>query len=284
MAITSTAAEPDAASGASPDAPSSVSSDTPVLTERQHASAALLLLCEHASNHVPARYANLGLSDEALQAHIAWDPGALPLAQRLSAALDAMLVHSTVSRLVYDCNRPPEAPSAMPEVSESTPVPGNRSLGEAQRAERIHSIYEPFHDAVDFACEQLARRSEHPAIVTVHSFTPRYRGQSRDVQIGILHDSDSRLADAMLRLAPRYTSLDTRRNEPYGPDDGVTHTLLRHALPRRWSNVMLEVRNDLLRTATDIDAMAATLSDWLVAALAEAQAGDEGARPPLEHS
>ena len=76
--------------------------------------APVLILCEHASNAFPAEFGTLGLDDDARRSHAAWDPGALDIARRLSDAWAAPLVHSNVSRLIYDCNRPPEAPDAMP--------------------------------------------------------------------------------------------------------------------------------------------------------------------------
>ena len=69
--------------------------------------------------------------------HIAWDPGALPVAERMAAALDAVLVQSCISRLVIDCNRPLDAPDLIPAVSETTEIPGNRDLTGDERARRI---------------------------------------------------------------------------------------------------------------------------------------------------
>ena len=40
----------------------------------------VVLVCEHASRILPASLGTLGLSDDALRAHIAWDPGALAVA------------------------------------------------------------------------------------------------------------------------------------------------------------------------------------------------------------
>ncbi len=87
-----------------------------------------LLVCEHASNRFPKEYGSLGLNAGARIAHIAWDPGALGLARGLSRLLDACLVRATVSRLIYDLNRPPHAPGAMPAKSEVYDVPGNADL------------------------------------------------------------------------------------------------------------------------------------------------------------
>ena len=70
----------------------------------------VVLVCDHASNHIPAGYNGLGLVPSEMTRHIAWDPGAMPVATAMSAALDAPLVASAVSRLVIDCNRPLDAP------------------------------------------------------------------------------------------------------------------------------------------------------------------------------
>jgi predicted N-formylglutamate amidohydrolase len=101
-------------------------------------------------------------------------------------------------------------------------------------------------------------------LVTVHSFTPVYFGKTRDVEVGILHDRDSRLADAMIARADRMqTNYVVRRNEPYGPADGVTHTLVEHGLANGLPNVMIEVRNDLLGDEDGQTAMAAFLTNLI---------------------
>ena len=45
--------------------------------QNEAASSPLVLVCEHASNAIPARWGDLGLSMAERRAHIAWDPGAL---------------------------------------------------------------------------------------------------------------------------------------------------------------------------------------------------------------
>ena len=236
---------------------------SPVALVNAEGGAPLLLICEHASNRIPEEMGDLGLGPEARESHVAWDPGALGVARHLAHMLDAPLVHSTVSRLVYDCNRPPEAPDAMPAQSEIFAIPGNAGLDSAERARRTQAYYLPFRKAV---AERLDAFPSPPALVTVHSFTPVYHGRRRDVELGILHDEDSRLADALLQSAAAHTGLRTRRNEPYGPADGVTHTLREHALPRALANVMVEIRNDLI----DTPARQEKLAGQLAAALREA--------------
>ncbi len=232
-----------------------------------------LVLCEHASAAFPARFGTLGLSEEARLSHAAWDPGALELARSLARHLGAPLVAAGVSRLLYDCNRPPDSPGAIREQSEIYAVPGNRDLDARARQARIDQIYRPFVAEVG----RVLDRSRARALVTMHTFTPVYEGRRREVEIGVLHDSDSRLADAVLRRAGQGAPHDIRRNEPYGPADGVTHSLKVHGIARGIPNVMIEVRNDLVADAAGLARVSAWLDPLLAAALGDVLGEGAGA-------
>lgn len=242
-------------------------SDEAVEVLNPQGAGAAILLCEHASCRIPAQYHGLGLDAQAAQSHAAWDPGARDLTLRLSQALDAPVVAGRVSRLVYDCNRPPEAPSAMPETSEVIAVPGNRGLTAAQRAARTDAVYRPFCAAVAAVIADRKARGLPAALITLHSFTPVWFGQPRAVEIGILHDADARMADLMLRAAGHLSGRRVERNQPYGPDDGVTHSLQIHGLAHDLPNVMIEVRNDLLATPDGVAMIADELHSLLGPAL-----------------
>lgn len=238
-----------------------------VAVENETGKSPVLLVCEHASNTLPARYGDLGLTKEVLSSHIAWDPGALAVARLMSQKLDAPLVFQRFSRLIYDCNRPPESESAMPVTSEIYTVPGNADLDEAERFVRTAALYIPFHETISGLVEKRKILGIESVIVTIHSFTPVYHGRVREVEIGILHDRDSRLADAM--LADRDgASFKVERNQPYGPEDGVTHTLRLHALPEGLLNVMIELRNDLIVDEAGQRAAADYLGESLESAFA----------------
>ena len=236
--------------------------------EIMNASAAgpAVIVCEHASNHIPDKYDGLGLDRMARDSHVAWDPGAEGVAQRLADALDAPMIAGRISRLVYDCNRPPEAPSAIPARSAGIDVPGNAGLTAEARAARIGEVYAPFTRALDDLIEQRRRAGTPFALITLHSFTPVWQGVPRAVEIGILHDADHRLADAM--LAEPGPGRAVMRNAPYGPEDGVTHTLRRHGLDKALPNVMIEIRNDLIASAAEQAQVAAELLSMLRPALA----------------
>lgn len=228
----------------------------------------VVLVCEHASAFIPQSLAGLGLDPKAAASHAAWDPGALAVARRLSSDLDAPLLAARVSRLVYDCNRPPTSCEAMRDKSELVEIPGNRNLTQAARDLRVREIYDPFRARLANMLAERARTRPAPVLVTIHSFTPTYFGTARSVELGLLHDADDRLARQMLANAGDLTAMDARLNEPYGPKDGVTHTLVEHALPAGLLNVMIEVRNDLIASADRIEKISGELAAIIGAGLA----------------
>jgi predicted N-formylglutamate amidohydrolase len=242
----------------------------PVALENESARGRVILVCEHASRLLPKSLGTLGLSQEALASHIAWDPGALAVARRMAKSLDATLIFQRFSRLVYDCNRPPESPAAMPEKSEVFDVPGNAGLDQAARDARTEALYLPFRETLAGLVKSRIAAGRPPVIVTMHSFTPVYFGKPRDVEIGILHDADTRIADGMLAAAETAGLYNVRRNEPYGPEDGVTHTLRVHGLANGLPNVMIEVRNDLIRDEVGQGVVADYLAGLLTESLSAA--------------
>ncbi len=204
----------------------------------------ILLACDHASNFVPAEYGFLGLDAPQFQRHIAWDPGALPVAEYMAALLDAPLVASRISRLVIDCNRPLEAHDLIPETSETTVIPGNRGLDAVERRRRIALAHQPFHDALDNLIDQRGADGLESWLVTVHSFTPVYKGVARPWQIGIIHDDDQRIACPLIEGLRAVTGLNVGVNQPYSPADRVYYTVERHARARGIPCAMIEIRND----------------------------------------
>lgn len=220
--------------------------ESPVQLVRVDADGPFVFVCEHASNRIPTVYTGLGVSDSIRTSHSGWDIGALELSLELSQRFNSPLVASTVSRLVYDCNRSPDSTTAIVLRSENDDVPGNIGLSDESKNQRVNAVYQPFSNNLSALLDKRTTRNLGTYLVTIHSFTPVLRGQERKVQIGILHDSDKRLADDLLLASEQCSPYHIERNQPYGPDDDVTHTLKKHAIPRQLHNVMLEVRNDLL--------------------------------------
>ncbi len=241
----------------------------PAVIENREARGRVVLVCEHASNAFPAPWGDLGLSEEQRRAHIAWDPGALGLARGLSLLLDAPLVHAPVSRLIYDCNRAPDMAGAMPIRSEVHDIPGNAEISARERAARAAAIYLPFHADLHAVIAERIALGFDPVIITIHSFTPIYHGERRQVEFGVIHDADTQLAKAIVTEAKARSALKSELNAPYSAADDVTHTLRLQALPYALPNAMLEIRNDLIATPKDEAAMAVTLAPVIAAAVAD---------------
>jgi predicted N-formylglutamate amidohydrolase len=237
-----------------------------VVAENPDGAGPFVIVCDHASNRIPEEYRSLGYGGDVLETHIAWDPGALAVSRRLSAQLDAPLFWPDVSRLVIDCNRPPDSTSLIVVESEGRPVPANRSVGAAERRRRLDHIHAPYHDAID-AC--LARRlaaGRATALIAVHSFTPVFLGKARPWQVGIVFGDDARMADALIRGLADEPALTVGINEPYSPADQVYYTVSRHADPHGLLAAMIEVRNDEIGDEDGQRIWADRLANVLVAA------------------
>ena len=241
---------------------------SPVAVLNRQARGGAVLICEHASNFIPASHAGLGLSQADQNRHISWDIGALGLARKLAALLDAPLVHATYSRLMLDLNRPVDADDSIIVHSEDTRVPGNALLPVAERELRKQRIYDPFHAELDALIDWRLSAGLATAVVSVHSFTPRYHGVERPWHVGVISQNDRALADALLQSLAANPDLCVGDNLPYGPEDGVYHSLKRHGEARGLRGAMIEVRNDQLDEVGQ-ERWAHTLNAALCVALAQ---------------
>lgn len=227
----------------------------------------ILLVCEHASNLIPEDLDNLGIDQTVQQAHVAWDIGAYGVAKNLADFLDATLIHPNFSRLVYDCNRAPDSATAIPAKSEIYDIPGNQNLSDAQYQARVDRFYTPYWNCLSDLVTDRVQAGLSPVIVTIHSFTPIYHGQKRATEIGVIHDQDQRYVDRLLASTDQQTDFSFTRNQPYGPSDDVTHTLVHQAMAHNLENAMIEIRNDLIDTDLKQENMAKFLSPYFKKAL-----------------
>jgi predicted N-formylglutamate amidohydrolase len=222
-----------------------------------------ILTCEHASNHMPARYGRLGLSDEDMRSHIAWDIGAALLARRLSDLLDAPLFLSGYSRLLIDCNRPPGSRSSIPAQSESIEIPGNRGLTAADIEHREKTFFRPFQERIMRVLDDRQTANRASVILGIHSFTPTYLGIGRIWHVGILHGESAELASQLIEGFRRDSALVVGDNEPYRIDPKEDYTVPVHGDARGIPAVLIEVRNDLLASAGDIESWAGRIAGIL---------------------
>jgi predicted N-formylglutamate amidohydrolase len=226
-------------------------SDPPVFELcHPNGAAPVLLTCDHASRRVPAALGQLGLTEVALAQHIGWDIGAAAVTRCLAPQLDAPAVLAGYSRLVIDCNRPPDDPSSIPNESDGIAIPGNAVLDAAARRERRVRLFEPYHAAIDQQLAHIGIGGRAPAVISMHSFTPHMKGFARPWHIGVLWDGEGRIAKPL--LAALRAELDPAvvgDNLPYSAREPVGFTQRHHAFERGLPHVAIELRQDLIAEA-----------------------------------
>jgi len=206
----------------------------------------LVLACEHASKRVPLRYQKLFRGRAALlDSHRGWDPGALELARVLARRLDAPLFRGVVTRLLVDLNRSLQSPTLFSEYA--------LRLEEKERLALLARYWEPYRHAVRHCLEEQLSAKRSVLHFSVHSFTPKLRGEARRTDVGLLFDPGRPAEEHFCRalraeLRRELPDLRIDMNEPYsGVSDGLT-TTLRSECPRsRYLGVEFEVNQRFVR-------------------------------------
>jgi predicted N-formylglutamate amidohydrolase len=236
-----------------------------------------LIICDHASNAIPPELGTLGLERKELGRHIAYDIGAGETARALARLIAAPAVLSTYSRLVIDPNRGLDDPTLVMRYSDGAIVPGNATIDTVEIARRSARFWAPYRQEIAAAADAMIGTGEPPALISIHSFTPVWRGFRRPWKIGILWDRDGRLAKPLieaLRAEPDLRKDDVGDNEPYGgglPGDTIDAI----ATSRGLANALVEIRQDLIAESKDALRWAERIARLLGPILA-----DRGARAP----
>jgi predicted N-formylglutamate amidohydrolase len=210
--------------------------------------APILLICDHAGRRVPKALGDLGIEATAFERHIAWDIGAADAARHLARTFGAPLILGTYSRLVLDLNRAVDDPSSIPEVSDGTPVPGNAGLAAEDRAARIEALHTPYHATIEDAVRRLSQGGAVPAVISVHTCTPVFKGFARPWQIGVLWNRDPRIAAPLIAALSERGDIVVGDNQPYSGRDGQGYSVKQHAERHGFPAVALEIRQDLVDT------------------------------------
>ncbi len=220
-----------------------------------------LVTCDHASNAVPdfVNGGTLGLAAGDMARHIAYDVGAAGVARELARRLDAPYIGANFSRLVIDPNRGEDDPTLLMKLYDGTVIPGNRHAGPVELEQRLNRLYRPYHTAL----AQLAARRDDTVIIAVHSFTPQLQGRPpRPWHVGVLFAADERLSRPLIARLRQEPGLCVGENEPYGghlPGDSIA----RHAIAYQRPNVLIELRNDLIKTDKEQVAWARRLAPMI---------------------
>lgn len=223
-----------------PDEPPAVS------LSRPQGRSAFVLTVDHASAYIPQRLNKLGLAAEELQRHIAWDIGALAVAQAVSESLDAPLIAQNYSRLVIDCNRHLQDPESIVTSSECTVIAGNQNLPEEQIRARQRDIFVPYHTAVAAILDQRQRAGQRTLLIGQHSMTDVFKGVRRDMHAAVLHNRDRRLADCLLTALKAEEGLIVADNEPFVREEMAGYSMQLHGEGGSIPHLVVEIRQDLI--------------------------------------
>lgn len=231
------------------------------------AASGLLFLCDHASAALPPGYGSLGLPAELLATHIAYDIGAASVVRALAAHFGAAAVLARWSRLLIDLNRGEDDPTLVMKLSDGSIIPGNRDVGPEEVASRLALFHAPYHGAIAAEIERVGRGGQIPVLISIHSFTPVWKGYGRPWHIGILWDRDPRLAQPLMGHL-REAGFTVGDNEPYS---GALEndTLNKHGTRNGLPHVLIEVRQDLIGEERLAQEMADKLAPVLAAALSD---------------
>jgi len=221
--------------------------EPPAVTEtRRDGRSDFVILVDHASRLIPRSLGTLGLSESDLARHIAWDIGSLAVARLVSEALDATLIHQNYSRLVIDCNRDPMTATSIPEIGETTPIPGNLCLRQSERQPRIDAIFTPYHQRIAALLDERERQGRRTILIAQHTMTDLFKGERRAMQSAVMYNRDPRFARRLRQALADETGLTVADNQPYAMTDATDYTLPLHGEKRGLPHVGLEVRQDLV--------------------------------------
>jgi predicted N-formylglutamate amidohydrolase len=241
----------------------------------------LVIICDHARNTIPAEYGSLGLPPGEMERHIAYDIGVEGVTRGLARRIGAPAVLGRFSRLLIDPNRGLDDPTLIMRLSDGAVVPGNATIDEEERARRIARFYHPYDEAIAATIAAARKAGVEPAILSIHSFTPVWKGVPRPWHAGILWKEDGRFAAPLLAALASDPQLVVGDNEPYS--GGLTgDTMDRHATRNGLPDALVEIRQDLIAEEAGIaewvERLAGVLPGVLARMGASAATGGEGGR------
>jgi predicted N-formylglutamate amidohydrolase len=222
----------------------------------------LVIISDHARNSVPEEYHQLGLPAGEFERHIAYDIGAEDLTRQLAEKLQAPAVYSKFSRLLIDPNRGTDDPTLIMKISDGALVPGNVDVDGRERQKRIDTYYQPYHDAITAMIDAALASGKQPVILSIHSFTPSWKGVPRPWHAGVLWEYDNSFAGPLIAKLALDRSLVVGENEPYSggiPGDSVD----KHAYLRHIPAALIEIRQDLICDKSGVDEWAERLAQIL---------------------
>jgi len=183
---------------------------------------------------------------------------ARPGSRKLAALLEAPARLSTFSRLLIDPNRGADDPTLVMRFSDGAIVPGNGRIDAEEIERRRRFFWAPYRDSIEDEVEAMLASGVAPAVLSIHSFTPVWRGVPRSWKAAVLWDADPRLAEPLISALRAESDIEAHEvgdNEPYdGALAGDTINVV--ATSRGLTNALIEIRQDLIATQAQAEAWA----------------------------
>lgn len=224
----------------------------------------LVISCEHASNAVPQEYQHLFAEDlNVLNTHRAYDLGAEKIAIELSKEFDCDYSQATVTRLLIDCNRSLSNPSCFSSFT--------RSLPKIEKQKLATQFYLPYRNKTKRLIHDHIAKGEQVLHLSIHSFTPEFKGVTRNAAIGLLYDPHregekevARLIQELIKDQPD-PSYNCRKNYPYrGSTDGFTRELRQNYSETNYLGFEIELNQILTTDRKASSILIKTLSNSLL--------------------
>ncbi|MFT6867397.1 MAG: putative N-formylglutamate amidohydrolase [Cyclobacteriaceae bacterium] len=200
----------------------------------------VVVSCEHAGNKVPVTFSYLFRLERAvLVSHRGWDIGAFDIAKQMASGLAVKCYHYDYTRLLIESNRSIDSDQLFSEYSEY--------LDRTVRKSLISTYYKPYRSSVTKHIKELTKLGNRVVHLSIHTFTPVWEGQNREVEIGLLFDEDRSLEAAFCQkvkfaMHGSTQNYQIRYNEPYkGSDDGFTTHLRKSFKSEEYLGVEIEI-------------------------------------------
>jgi predicted N-formylglutamate amidohydrolase len=228
----------------------------------ENAKAPIVFTCEHATNFIPERYSVNERDSEILSMHWGYDIGVWDVVHTLVERMSGIGVLANFSRLLCDPNRDLNAPTLILKEVEGHALSFNLNIDEKEKQNRIETLYEPYHEAVEETLKKRMAKGPPPFLLAVHSFTPDYKDSDRSMDIGVLYDRHEEPAQTLIAELEKQGFV-VGDNAPYSGKDGMMFSVDQHSEKWELSSLEIEIRQDHIDTVEKAQAIGLRLADAL---------------------